>query len=75
MAYEGSILTLGGVISYNTDSQEYEMLNPKFIFSGGLRSLKALSESINKKYWSLAFWGVAIGVIISIYVAFKMTKH
>ena len=74
VAYEGSILTIGGIVSYNSSQDEFEMLSPKFIFSGGLWSLKGLSDSINKKYWSLALCGLALGVIISVYVALKIAK-
>lgn len=63
-------MTVGGIVSFDVMSGEYEMFNPKFIFQGGLQSLKALNERINKKFWWLAVWGTLLGVVVSFYLAY-----
>jgi len=72
VAYEGSLVTVGGVVSYNINTDSYEMYNPKYIFSGGLRSLKALNDKINGKYKSIVIWGSILGICIAIYLSLRL---
>ena len=55
----------------NTLSGEYEMLNPKVILSGGLKSLQSLTDKITRRYWQIMFWGIGLGVCISFYLGIK----